>query len=114
MWAIGRYGVQTMWGLMMKRLLFLVVVAAIGVAWCRVGPADELREAYDQYEALVQAGKYNEALPFAQEALRLGVIQFGENGKTTGVFLNNLGRLYDDLGDYAKAEPLLKRALEID
>ncbi|NDH94788.1 MAG: tetratricopeptide repeat protein, partial [Planctomycetia bacterium] len=68
---------------------------------------------YDQYTALNEVGKYQEALPFAEEALRLGERQFGENGQTTLLFLINLGELYITLGDYAKAEPLLKRALEI-
>ena len=98
---------------MMKRLLVFTLVAAMGVAWCRDGSADELREAYNEYKALNEAGKYHEALPFAKAALRLGVMQFGEDSKTTAVFLNNLGALYYALGDYAKAEPLYKRALAI-
>ena len=75
--------------------------------------ADELQNAYDQYKALKEQGKYREALPFIQEAVRLGEARLGKENKTIATLLNNLGTLYNDLGEYDKAEPLYKRALEI-
>ena len=90
------------------------LVVAILVLCCSFAQADDLQDASEQYEALYEQGKYQEALPFAQKAVRLGEVNFGKDDKATAVLLNNLGILYADLADYDKAEPLLKRALEID
>ena len=90
------------------------LIVAVLILCCSFAQADELQDAFDQYKALNEQGTYQEALPFAQEAVRLGEVKFGKDDKTTAIFLNNLGTLYDTLGDYDKAEPLIKRALEID
>ena len=63
---------------------------------------------------LCQAGKFNEAVPIAQEFLDLCEKRFGPDHPDTADALYNLGDLYCSLRDYTKAEPLLKRALEID
>ena len=89
------------------------LIVAVLILCGSFAQADELQDAYDQYEALDEQGKYQQALPFAQEAVRLGEVKFGKDDKTTAIFLNNLGLLYDNLGDYDKVEPLYKRALEI-
>ena len=92
------------------RYLIVVVLILCG----SFAQADELQDAYDQYKALNEQGKYQEALPFAQEAVRLAETKFGKDDDDTSVYLNNLGLLYRrNLGDYDKAEPLYKRALEI-
>ena len=58
-------------------------------------------------------GRYQEALPFAEEALRLGNQEFGPDHPTTAALLNNLAELYRAQGKYAEAEPLYQRALRI-
>ena len=90
------------------------VIVAVLVLCGSFAQADELQDANDQYEALDEQGKYQEALPFAQKAVRLAETKFGKESGDTSVYLSNLGSLYATLGDYDKAEPLYKRALEID
>jgi tetratricopeptide (TPR) repeat protein/CHAT domain-containing protein len=67
-----------------------------------------------QVVELSQAGKFNEAVPIAQEFLELCEKAFGPDHPETADALYNLGELYHSLRDYAKAEQLLKRALQID
>ena len=62
---------------------------------------------------LYQAGKFNEAIPIAQEAVELSEKVLGPDHADTATALNNLAMLYLSLGDYAKAEPLFQRALNI-
>ncbi len=63
---------------------------------------------------LCQAGKFNEAVPIAQEFLELCEKRFGPDHPETADALCNLGEVYRSLRDYVRAEPLLKRALKID
>ncbi|MBQ80420.1 MAG: hypothetical protein CMJ66_10350, partial [Planctomycetaceae bacterium] len=82
------------------------LIVAVLILCCSFAQADELQDAYDQCDALKEQGKYQEALPFAQEAVRLGEVKFGKDDEFTAVFLNELGQAYDALGEYDKAEPL--------
>jgi hypothetical protein len=66
-----------------------------------------------QVTELYQAGKFNEAVPIAQEAVELSEKALGLDHPNTALALSNLARLYWFLGDYAKAEPLFQRALKI-
>jgi CHAT domain-containing protein/Tfp pilus assembly protein PilF len=62
---------------------------------------------------LYQAGKFNEAIPIAQEFLELIEKALGPDDPITGRALNDLGTLYLSTSDYGKAEPLLQRSLKI-
>ncbi len=96
----------------MKKLAFLLVL--IGLYVWPVGlraQSAALMEAYQQGEALYQAGRYDEALPFWKKALKLGQREFGPEHPSTAMLLNNLAELYRLQGRYAEAEPLYKRAL---
>ena len=73
----------------------------------------ELADAYNRYSELRAEGRYQDALPFAKEALRLGEPVFGSDHRNTATLLNNIAALYDDLGRYADAEPLYERSLAI-
>ena len=64
------------------------------------GESSELTEAYNRYNTLYQQGRYSEAEPYAKEALRLGIEEFGPNDPTTAAFLNNLAVLYLAQGRY--------------
>ncbi len=102
----------------MKRLCHLPVVAlALALilplpsgAW---GQSDARDEAYRQYKALSDQGRYGEAEPFARKALKLGEEEFGREHAATAALLSNLARLYEDQGRYTESEPLHKRALTI-
>ena len=65
------------------------------------------------YQALEKQGKYREALPYAQRVVDIVRKVKGENDPDYAAGLNNLALLYKTMGEYAKAEPLYKQALEI-
>jgi len=58
-------------------------------------------------------GKYREALPYYEKALELAPRALGENSPDTATILNNLAGLYQEMGQYAKAESLHQRSLRI-
>ena len=90
-----------------------------GLLWLALWPAaargqsPELQEAYDSSMALYAKDYYEEALPFAKKALRLGRQEFGLDHPTTATLRNNLAALYEAQGAYAEAELLFKRTLTI-
>ncbi len=62
---------------------------------------------------LYKARKFAEAVPVAQEAIKVAEASFEKNHPKIATALNNLAVLYDSQGMYDKAEPLYKQALEI-
>ncbi len=72
-----------------------------------------LMDANNQFSDLYAQGRYQEALPFAEKAIRLGKQEFGPDHPTTATLLNNLAALYHAQGKYAQAEPLYQRSLAI-
>src|SRR5579875_1410816 len=62
---------------------------------------------------LYRAGKYDRALVLARKALQVAEQSAGPNHPDVAASLNNLALVYEAQGDYAKAEPLFKRALAI-
>ena len=58
-------------------------------------------------------GRYREAIPFAEKALRIGEREFGPDHLNTAIFLNNLAEIYRAQGRYAEAEPFYARSLAI-
>jgi tetratricopeptide (TPR) repeat protein len=62
---------------------------------------------------LYKQGKYNEAIPLAEQALAIRKQQLGDNHPLTATSLNNLAYLYQSQGRYNEAEPLYKQALAI-
>jgi CHAT domain-containing protein/Tfp pilus assembly protein PilF len=67
----------------------------------------------EKVSELYQAGKFNQAVPIAQELLELCEKAVGPDHPGTAQALNDLALLYNTKGDYAKAEPLYQRALKI-
>ncbi len=74
------------------------------------GQSSELLGAFNWYSELYEQGRYQEALPFAEKALRLGKAEFGLDHPHTANLLNNLALLYHAQGHYAEAEPLHQRS----
>ena len=66
-----------------------------------------------QVAELYQQGKYSEAIPLAQDALRIRQQVLGEEHPDIATSLNDLGLLYDAMGRYEQAEPKLTQALEM-
>ena len=62
---------------------------------------------------LMLLGKYSEAAPLAARALEIGEKQLGAENVRVGYFLNRLGYLQRQQGNFAAAETTLRRALAI-
>lgn len=74
------------------------------------GQSPTFKDTYERFSELYDQERYLEALPFAEEALRLGENKFGPEHPTTGALLSNLAVVYDNQGRYAEAEPLFRRS----
>ncbi len=94
---------------------FIVSVLAVLWLWPAVahGQSPALMDAYKRFAELYTQGRYQQALPFAEKALKLAEHEFGSDHPTTVTSLNNLAELHRAQGKYAEAEPLHKRALAI-
>ncbi len=75
--------------------------------------ADDADKLVNQYMQLYQEGRYAEAVRVAEKVLAARERLFGPDHPDTATTLNDLGLLYDTMGDYAKAEPLYRRSLAI-
>jgi CHAT domain-containing protein/Tfp pilus assembly protein PilF len=64
-------------------------------------------------DALKKAGKLSEAIKVARRRVALARERFGATHLDIATPMNDLATLYQDLGQYAKAEPLFRRSLEI-
>jgi CHAT domain-containing protein/Tfp pilus assembly protein PilF len=58
-------------------------------------------------------GRYSEAEPLLQQALKIGQAALGENHPNVVLNLNNLAVLYQDQGRHSEAESLYQQALKI-
>ena len=96
---------------MLRRLVMILLL----VLWPGLALAQSAawKDAYKRYKALNSQGRYAEAQPFARKALQLVEKKFGPNHRKTGIYLNNLAKLYVNQGRYAEAEPIHRRALAI-
>jgi CHAT domain-containing protein/tetratricopeptide (TPR) repeat protein len=74
--------------------------------------APALDRLIEQYGALQRAGRYQEAIPVAQQILALEE-RTGAGDLAVAAWVSNLGELYHNQGRHAEAEPLLQRALAI-
>jgi len=91
-------------------IIFIVALLMSTVAGAQESRLKELDAQIDQ---LQKQGKNNEALPVAQEALRVAEATFGADHPNTATALYRLGVIDTALGKYAEAEPLYKRSLAI-
>src|SRR5271167_2752320 len=74
---------------------------------------DDLGSLDQRIYKLFAEGKYQEAIPLAEKAIKIARRVRGPEDPDTATSLNNLGELYWAMGEYAKAEPLLQEALRI-
>ena len=60
---------------------------------------------------LIEHGRYQEAIPIAERAVEVAKRVRGPEHPETADALNNLGLVFEKIGDSAKAEPLFQEAL---
>jgi Periplasmic protein TonB, links inner and outer membranes len=96
------------------RSFSLLLIAGLVAAQPALAVTDAERiEVYREFRRLFDARQYREALPVAQELVRLTEEQYGPNDRALATPLTNLGTTYYRLGDYAAAEQHYLRSLEI-
>jgi CHAT domain-containing protein/tetratricopeptide (TPR) repeat protein len=91
----------------------VIFIVALLVSTAAGAQESRWKELDAQAGQLRKQGKNTEALPVAQEALRVAEATFGSEQPNTATALGQLGVIYTALGKYADAEPLLKRSLVI-
>ena len=64
--------------------------------------------------SLYKSGQFVQAVPIAEEAIRIAEDNYSKDHPYVAVSLNNLAAIYFSQGDYVQAEALYKRALAID
>ena len=81
-----------------------LILSLLAVLWLwpitAYGQSPELMDAYKRAGVLYALGRYQDALPFAEEALRLGERKFGPDHPQVTRGLNDLGELYRLQGWY--------------
>ena len=75
--------------------------------------SNALNKQFEQYKKLFEQGKYQEAIPIAERLVEVAKRALGPEQPETAVVVENLGFLFQKIGDYAKAEPLYREALQI-
>ena len=81
--------------------------------WMRLtGPA-KLARLRGQVAEFTEQGRYDAALPLAEQAVGLCEQLYGKNHPDYAVALSWMARVLSGMGDYAKAEPLYREALEL-
>ena len=73
--------------------------------------SEALMEAYNQGQALYEAGRYEQAIPHLRKALELGEQEFGPDHSRTARLLNNFAALYHAQGRYEVSVASLNRSL---
>jgi tetratricopeptide (TPR) repeat protein len=91
----------------------LVGLLVVGQGSARQPGKAEVEALYRRADGLRKAGKTQEATKVYEQAVEKAGSAFGKDHVNTALLMNNLAALYDDLGQYAKAEPLYRRSLEI-
>ncbi len=75
-----------------------LILSLLAVLWLwpikAYGQSPELMDAYKRAGVLYALGRYQEALPFAEKALRLSEQEFGPDHPEVATSLNDLGELY--------------------
>jgi CHAT domain-containing protein/tetratricopeptide (TPR) repeat protein len=92
--------------------LFVGLILTVSRPACAQNSADAVALS-EQVERLYKQGRYSDAIPLAQRAVRIRETALGANHPDVAQALNNLAILYQAQGLLADAEPLYKRALAI-
>ena len=101
---------------MMIRVWLACVIGLLGIFsthYVSAQPSSELRDAQTQVQDMFKRKLYVEAVPYAEEAVRISEMEFGVEHPTTATLIFNLGKLFYLQSRYKEAEPMYKRALMI-
>src|SRR5580658_6150209 len=71
------------------------------------------RQLAEQVKQLYAQGKYDQALPPAQESLRIAAPAYGPQSRQVATSLNDLAMVLEALDRWPEAETLYKRALAL-
>ncbi len=94
-------------------IFFLLVMMGAGErSWGQDNQRDVLDNSLVMME-LEKQGKYAEALPLAERALRQAIDNLGSEHSTVAIYMDHVGTLYGKLGQRGKAEFLLRKALRL-
>jgi len=72
-----------------------------------------LKDLINYYDSISETNNYEEIIKVLNEIISILERLHGPDNVETAKYLNALGNVYYNLGDYQKAEPLYKRALVI-
>lgn len=89
--------------------LLLTVAASTQLA----AQSPEMTRNFQRGSALYEAGMYEAAAPYFEQALVLSEQEFGVDSSRTGFILKNLATVHSRQGKHTLAEPLYLRALSI-
>jgi len=99
---------------MLRRFILICLLASLALlAPAMADDRQDLAALNKRVVSLYGQGKYAEAIPLAERAVKLAEATYGPDHPSTATSLDNLAVLYDTQGRYAEAEPLLRRALAI-
>ncbi|HDD35667.1 MAG TPA: tetratricopeptide repeat protein, partial [Candidatus Desulfofervidus auxilii] len=88
-------------------MMWLVLLGLI-IPFAYAQSLDEAKKLNQEVVRFYHQGRYKEAVPFAKRTLEICKSLFGKENPNTATSYNNLALLYKKLGDYSKAESLLK------
>jgi len=116
---VGR--VEEITGAIMARKIAGLLILAAVFLWAWGSPArcqspvekNEAQALTKKAIKLYRAGRYQEALPLAQRALKIWQKSLGPEHPKTIIPLNNLAGLHKKMGAYDRALPLYQRVLKI-
>ncbi len=94
---------------------WLVICIIAGLIFPATGWSDkgDLTKALKQSKKLQSQGKYEEAVPFADQALSIAKGLFGRKDAKVAILLDNLAVLYGLQNEYSVAENYYEQALAI-
>ena len=93
--------------------LMLPLLAALCASSPAFAQSDAFKQAWQQSNALIDAGKYAQAESWAKQAVNLAQTESGPDSGDYASTIYNLARIYRYEGRYAEALPLYQRSLAI-
>ena len=97
-----------------RSLLLLVLIPTLALFVPTARAQETQWEALNkQLAELYKNGRYQQALPVAQESLKVAESTFGPNHFNVASSANNLAEIYRMLGRYDDAKPLYQRTMKI-